>query len=383
MDFLLQAFQLQTRILFGADALTALGSEAQHFGKRVLVVSGKRALLANGILSKITELLTKAGFSVELFTEVEPEPSLETVNKGLAVARDCQADWVLGLGGGSAMDTAKAIAGLYHTAATIDEYFDGRIVEKAGIPLVTIPTIAGSGAEVTFNAVLTKGRIKKSIRETNFAARLTIVDPKLALDLPPEITAYSGMDALVQAIEAYTSKGASSLTDIYAFTAVEKIGNNLLKVYQNGNDLEARAEMAMGSLMAGIAFSNARLGAVHGLAHAVGVVTGKPHGLVCAMLLVPVMRFNLSVCYQKYAKIATTLGFYHPTGDPLDLAAGAIKTIMNLQRKLGITEHLNDFKLAEADYNWIVEDSLTSGSLKANPREANAQDLLNILHERF
>lgn len=379
----LQAFQLQTRIIFGIDALSALGSEAQSFGQTVCLVSGKRALTENGILQKVTERLNEAGFKVELFTEVEPEPSLETVSRGLVFARECKAEWVLGLGGGSAMDTAKAIAGLYHTSQTVSDYFEGLIVEKTGIPLVTLPTTSGSGAEVTLNAVLTKGRIKKSIRDLRFAARLTIVDPKLTVNLPPEITAYSGMDALVQAIEAYTSKGANSLTDIYAFAAIERIGANLLRAYQNGDDLEARSEMALGSLMAGIALSNARLGAVHGLAHAVGIATGKPHGLVCAMLLVPVMRFNLSICFEKYAKIATSLGMYHPTGDPLDLAAGTIKTIMNLERKLGITHHLSDFELSESDYAWIIEDSLTSGSLKANPREVTAQDLLNILHERF
>ncbi|HBE79733.1 MAG TPA: iron-containing alcohol dehydrogenase, partial [Firmicutes bacterium] len=247
----------------------------------------------------------------------------------------------------------------------------------------TIPTTAGSGAEVTFNAVLSdpSNHVKKSIRDPRLAADIAIVDPVLTLSLPPSITVNSGMDALVQAIEAFTSKGATPLTDVYAYSAIERIAANIIKVHQDEQDLAARTEMAMGSLMAGIALCNARLGAVHGLAHSIGIIGGKPHGLICAVLLVPVMRFNLAVSYAKYGEVAKALGLKILTGDAIDAAAAGMKFIMTLQRKVGIFEHISDLGISEADYPAIIAESLNSGSMKANPREVKAEDLMNILKE--
>jgi len=385
MPSAIQSFMLNTRIVFGMDAVRELPAVGKPFGTKVLVVTGRHSTVHNGVLARIESLLAEAGLTPFRFAEVEPEPSLGTLAKGLELARSEQVEWVLGLGGGSAMDTAKAIAALYRTGQGIGYYFDGGPIESPGLPIVTVPTTAGSGAEVTFNAVLSDAerQIKQSIRGPQLTPTVAVVDPGLTFSLPPEATAYSGLDALVQGIEAFTSRGASPLTDIYAWSAVERIGAHLLRAYQNGHDAEARSQMALGSLMAGVALSNARLGAVHGLAHPIGIRTGKPHGLVCAVLLVPVMRFNMAVSYEKYASIAKALG--HPVGgmDPIDAAAMGIKTLMGLEKKLGIPPHIRSLGLAEADLPAIVAESLPSGSLKANPREARPEDLLNILRENF
>lgn len=380
----IQRFQLWTKIVFGMETLRELPNEAKDFGKNVLIVTGKHSVIDNGVLQRVNILLRGSGFAPAFFSEVEPEPSLETVAKGLAMARSEEADWVIGLGGGSAMDAAKVIAGLYHCEQDVKYYFEGGLMEKAGIPLVTIPTTAGSGAEVTFNAVLSdqQSRVKQSIRDPKLAAKITIVDPQLTFSAPDSVTVYSGTDALVQGIEAYISKGANALTDIYALAAIERLGKNLLQVHQDSHNVTARIEMAMGSLMAGIALSVARLGAVHGLAHSVGVRTGKPHGLVCAVLLVPVMRFNLAVSHEKFAKIAGALGAKLPGGDSIDAGAFAIKNIMGLLRKLGIPGHIGSLGISEEDFPKIIEESLNSGSMKANPREVTAEDLMNILCER-
>ncbi|MCL6589088.1 MAG: iron-containing alcohol dehydrogenase [Firmicutes bacterium] len=380
-----QIFNLNTRIIFGAESLQELPVEGRALGGKVLVVTGKNAMRQTGKLQQIEILLRGSGFRVYVFEEVEPEPSLDTIRKGLELARSNEVDWVVGLGGGSAMDAAKVIAGLYSADQDVGYYFNGAPIGVPGLPLVTVPTTAGSGAEVTFNAVVSdlQQKVKKSIRDPLLTPRVAIVDPKLTLSLPYNTTVYSGMDALVQAIEAYTSRKASPLTDIYAYSAIERISSNILKVYNDGSNLQARTEMSLGSLMAGIALSNARLGAVHGLAHSIGIRTGKPHGLVCAVLLVPVMRFNMQVCYEKYATIASALGFNPGGGDPIDSAALAIKNIMSLERKLGIPTHISSIGVTEADFPAIVADSLPSGSLKANPREASAEDLMNILRENF
>lgn len=381
-----QRFSLETKIIFGIESLRELPTVGRAFGEKVLVVSGKNALVDNGVLQRVENLLGGAGISMFFYSAVEPEPSLDTVRQGLTIARVNRVNWVVGIGGGSAMDVAKVIAGLYTTSNDLEYYFNDGKIESPGIPLITIPTTAGSGAEVTFNAVLSDQHnlVKKSIRDTQLAAKITIVDPQLTFSMPESITVHSGIDALVQAIEAFTSKGASELTDIYAYSAVERIGANLLKVYQEGQNSLARTEMCMGSLSAGIALSNARLGAVHGLAHPIGIRTGKPHGLICGALLIPVMRFNLSVCYEKYALIAKALGLNIVAGgDPIDAAAAAIKAIMGLEKRVGLPTHIESLEIAEADYQPIIEEALTSGSLKANPREAKAEDLLNILKENF
>jgi alcohol dehydrogenase class IV len=380
----IQRFQIRTRIVFGMETLRELPNEAKDFGKNVLIVTGKHSMIENGVLQRVNILLRGSGFSPVFFSEVEPEPSIETIARGLAMARSEEADWVIGLGGGSAMDAAKVIAGLYHCEQDAQYYFDGGLVEKEGIPLVTIPTTAGSGAEVTFNAVLSDGRnrIKQSIRDPKLAAKIAIVDPQLTLSAPDLVTIYTGADALVQGIEAYVSKGANALTDIYALAAIERLGKNLLQVHQDSQNVTARIEMSMGSLMAGIALSVARLGAVHGLAHSIGVRTGKPHGLVCATLLVPVMRFNLAVSHEKFAKIAEVFGAKLPGGDSIDAGAFAIKNIMSLLRKLGLPVHIDSLGIAETDFPKIIEESINSGSMKANPRKVTTEDLLNILREK-
>jgi alcohol dehydrogenase class IV len=294
-------------------------------------------------------------------------------------------EWVAGLGGGSAIDAAKAIAGLIHEPHAVAHYFKGGAIEGSGLPLITIPTTAGSGAEVTINAVLSDpdNRLKQSIRDPRLAARVAIVDPELTLTLPPEATAYTGMDALVQAIEAFTSTGSGPFTDIYACGAIERIGANLLQAFQNGQDLPVRTAMLLGSLMAGVALTNARLGAVHGMAHSIGMRTGKPHGLVCAVLLVPVMRFNMPVSHAKYARIAQALGINTAGLDPIDAAAQGIKVIMELQRKLGLPCHIKDIGLAEHDFSAVAAESIPSGSLQANPRPAGESELVGILKEQF
>ncbi len=382
---IIQKFQLRTKIIFGMETLRELPNEAKDFNKNVLVVTGKHAAIDNGVLQRVNILLRGSGFAPVFFSEVEPEPSIDTVARGLAMARSEEADWVIGLGGGSAMDTAKVIAGLYHCTQDVPYYFNGGLIEKKGIPLIAIPTTAGSGAEVTFNAVLSdhQNKVKQSIRDPKLAAEIAIVDPQLTLSAPESVTVYSGADALVQAIEAYISKGANALTDIYALAAIELLSKNLPKVQQDSNDIDARVDMAMGSLMAGIALSVARLGAVHGLAHSIGIRTGKPHGLICAVLLVPVMRFNLAVSFEKFAKIAGVIGAKFTSGDSIDAGALAIKNIMNLHRKLGIPAHIDSLGISETDFPEIIKESLDSGSMKANPREATTEDLMNILYERI
>ena len=206
---LVQTFHLKTKIIFGIESLRELPIEGAAFGPKVMIVTGKSALIDNGVLQRVEILLRGSGFQTIPFTEVEPEPSLETVAKGLNIARENEIDWVIGIGGGSAMDVAKAIAGLIEADHELEYYFQGGPVLRPGVPLITIPTTAGSGAEVSFNAVLTdlKNRVKKSIRDPLLAATATIVDPQLTLSLPPSVTVNSGMDAQYRRLKPILPKG--------------------------------------------------------------------------------------------------------------------------------------------------------------------------------
>ncbi|HOJ77194.1 MAG TPA: iron-containing alcohol dehydrogenase [Bacillota bacterium] len=378
-------FNLATEIIFGLDSIQQLPKEGAKLGQRVLVVSGRNWIIKSGVLTQILNILKEAQFEVSVFSEIEPEPSLQTVARGLEVARSNGVNWVLGIGGGSAMDAAKAIAGLYNQSLPVEKYFYGAEITQPGIPVLTVPTTSGSGAEVTVNSVLsdTEKGVKQSIRSVYLTPKITIVDPKLTLSNSPQLTAYSGFDALVQAIESFTSNGATPFTDIYAYEAIKNIGNNLLTVYQDGSNLEARTAMSLGSLMAGIALTNARLGAVHGLAHSIGIRTKQPHGLVCAVLLVPVMRYNIAVCDRKYALMAQAFGHNIDGMDSLDAAAQGIKTIMAIQKKLGIPTRLSSLGVKEEDFQSIAEEGLLSGSTKANPRPVSLEVFLKILRENY
>ena len=216
------------------------------------------------------------------------------MNQGIKIARKKKSDVVIGLGGGSAMDAAKAIASLARQSGTIWEYHSGKKIEKEGLPFVAIPTTAWTGAEITNNSVLTdrKVSLKKSIRSPYMIARVALVDPDLTLFLPSQVTAYTGMDAFTQALESYVTRTSNPITDTLALQAIEIIFQNLPQAVANGKDAETRGKMALGSLLSAMAFSNSGLGAVHGLAHPIGARFGVPHGLACAILLPHVIGFN-------------------------------------------------------------------------------------------
>lgn len=376
-------FQLSTHIVFGPGSLQELGRNAGILGRRALLVTGQDFLEKSGILGRIHSLLRSQDIYTVLYNGIKPEPSLDMARKGMEIFRSENLDLVIGVGGGSVLDVAKAVAGLAGAPMLPEDYFQGRPLEGKGFPLITIPTTAGSGAEVTINSVLTHNGLKQSIRSPYLAASLALVDPELTLSLPPDITAYTGMDALTQAIEAYTSNSANALTDIYAQEAILQIMSNLPKVYLNGEDIQGRSIMSLASLMAGIALTNARLGAVHGLAHSIGALSHKPHGLICAVLLPYVMRFNLAAVYEKYASIIHKMDSSSRFEDPIDMAAKFIKQIMHLKKKLGIPEHLRELGIEKNHFAAIIKDSLPSGSLKANPRAAGESELFSILEESW
>lgn len=376
---------LPPRIKFGWGTLGSIGSEAKKLGNKALVVTGRSFLARTGILDRIKASLEEAGVEAVLFQEVEAEPSLETVERGRKLLAQEACDLVIGAGGGSSLDAAKAIAGLAREGGTVHDYFAGRAIEKPGLPWIAVPTTAGTGAEATKNSVLSdyKNKVKKSIRSDYWVSSLVIWDPELTVHKSPSLTAATGMDALTQAIESYTSRGANPFTDNLARQAVYLIGNSILTAYREGDNREARENMALGCLLAGIALANARLGVVHGMAHPVGIHYELAHGLVCGVLLPYAMEYNLEVVADKYADVAALMGLDTSGLDTKAAAQLAIDRVREINREMGIPAKLGEVGLREEDFAYIIEETMPSGSTKANPREVTPEGVEDILQRNL
>lgn len=374
-------FYLPTELVMGRGALSELGTRAARYGERAFLVCGARSARASGLLGRVVGLLTDAGLSVTVYDRVGGEADLATVEDGLGELGPTGATAVVGLGGGSAIDTAKAIAGLAGLPGTVWEYHEGRPIERGGLPFVAVPTTAGTGAEVTKNAVLIdpRTRIKYSIRDDRWFARVAIVDPEASAGMPPEVTAASGADALCQAIESYTSIAANPVTDALAEAAIALVGRGLERAYRAGDDLDAREDMAYGSLMAGMAMASARLGGVHGMAHPLGSHFDIPHGVVCGLLLPYTMDYNLEYAVDKYARVGRLMGDEGAHATREDAARAAVERVRALFQRIGVPERLSTFGVTEGDFDRIIEESLPSGSLKHNPRPLGWEDVRHIL----
>jgi alcohol dehydrogenase class IV len=285
-----------------------------------------------------------------------------------------EADSVIGIGGGSVLDVAKGAAALAGTGATAAEYFAGRPIPERGRPILALPTTSGTGSEVTWVCVLVDHatRRKASVRGPGMMPAAAIVDPELTVSCPPAVTAHSGMDAFVQAVESFTSRGANPMTDALSLEAALLAARWLETAVQEPGHREAREGMALASMMAGLALNTSRLGLVHGLAHPLGAVTSTAHGLLCGLLLPPVIRFNREAAGEKYARLAGALGIPHQS--PREAAEALAAWVEDLLRRLRIPLRLGEVGFDPADLDWVAQETMPSGSTKANPRPVTLDD---------
>ena len=362
------------KLLFPARTFTGHGiikcliSECAVFGVRGLVVHG-RSLKTNGILSRILQNSPEE-LSVKSWEYSGWEPTLNHLADLLAEARAYEAEWIAGVGGGSVMDLAKSCAGLFNAKGDLSSYHNGAPVEYKGIPFAAAPTTAGTGSEATTNAVLINSVTgqKKSIRDDAFLARLVLLDPELITYCPKQVIAYSGMDAFTQAVEAFTSRKAVWLSDEFALKGLALIASTLESVY-NGAAGEPPLHLLEGSYFAGLAFSIARLGIVHGLAHSLGVRCHLPHGLICALCLPHAIELNRDAIGNKYRRMSEVLG--------QDLLT---QTRIFLDR-LGIESLLKGKSLKDKD--GIIKEALASDSTAANPKKISSPDIEFLLKRLF
>jgi alcohol dehydrogenase class IV len=361
-------------VSFGYGCRGEIPSVAAEYGSKVCVVVGKRSLKASGMQNELLDAMREAGLQPVLFDDVEAEPLVTTVDavRQVLVAEDCEV--VMPVGGGSVLDVGKAAAALVDSELPTAEHLAGAEMPDDGLPIIAVPTTSGTGAEVTPNAVLRdpQAGVKASLRGEHLLPVAAIVDPQLTMSAPPEVTARSGLDALTQALEAYTSLGANPFTDALALQAVVRIGASLQMVYVDPKSWAGRESMALGSLLAGIALASARLGLVHGLAHPLGMQYHLPHGLACALLLPHVIEFNLPASGERYALCARAIGVGETAEDLL-------AWVRALLPQLGVETTLKDQGLCEADFDKIIPPALASGSTKHNPREVSEEDLAALL----
>lgn len=375
-------FATATRIVFGPGTARRLPELAAPFGRRVLVVTGAGVDRHAALL----DALTAAGLQLTRF-RIAGEPTTDEAAAGAELARACEAELVLGLGGGSVLDAGKAIAALARQPNGLLEYLEvigqGRPLDAPPLPFLAVPTTAGTGAEVTRNAVLASPshRLKASLRHASMLPALALVDPELAIACPPSVTAASGMDALTQCLEAFVSCRAQPLTDALCREGIRRAAGSLERAVADGRDLDARSDLALAALFSGLALANAGLGAVHGFAAPLGGRHRAPHGAVCAALLAPVWQANLAAV--RSAGDTSTLAKFREaavllTGDPAATPEQGTACLSGLTARLripGLAAH----GLQESDLAEVVRQAAAASSMKGNPVPLGPEVLQAIL----
>jgi len=361
-------------VYFGYGSLEKLSS-VEIKGNNCLIISGKNSMRNYGFIDRVIGILKKKNINSFCFNEVEPEVSVETVNIAFKIAKKNKADMVIGIGGGSAIDCAKAVAGMAAQDVTVDvrDYIDGgEVLKKESLFFIAIPSTAGTGSEVTKNAVLLypEKNNKLSLRSEKLIPKVVILDPDLTLTMDKNITAYSGLDALSHAVESYFSKGANDFTKILSEIAIKLIFKYLPLAYKDGKNKEARYYMLYASFVAGLSFANAGLGAVHGIGHTVGAVCGIPHGLINAVLLPYVIAFNAKYCPEKLKDMeeSTFKDF--------------IKELFILNKKLKIPQKISDiYPDIKSKVKTILSNISFSGSMTYNPVKITIKEVEKILQD--
>ncbi len=365
-------FKTSPIITSGTGAFNNCQQAIAEIGNRAFIVTGEKAMQEQGFIARLELMLNQEGIETKVFPGIKSEDEFTIVDQTRTSALDFKANIIIGIGGGSVLDVAKATAGLIKESASTNQFLhEKEKISGNGIPFVAIPSTFGSGSEVTSNAVLSDSvkKIKKSIRHNSFFANLVIVDSDLGKNAPEKIKAESGLDALSQGIESFLSTNSSPITESLSFGAVALIASSIEDFVFSNNNEEAAKNCATGSLMAGMALANSQLGLVHGIAHPLGIRTGIGHGKICGILLPYVLLYNKNFAPQQY-----------------DLLSGIVSNDISffckaMLKKLGLPKDLSEITLTNNDIEEIAEETLLSGNTRANPRKVYKEDIAIILRE--
>ncbi len=388
-----EGFQTKTHIAFSPNkVIFGLGASANAAaevsclrGGKVLVVSDP-GVIAAGLLESVERSLEEDGIAYEIYDRVEPEPPSGVIDEGAAVFKSAGCDVIVGVGGGSSLDVAKGISILTANPGRILDYIGIDTVPRKGAPMILVPTTAGTGSEVTRVLVMTdEEQNRKSVVFTPFALPDTaIVDPLLTLSMPSVVTADTGVDALVHAVEAYVSMNATVFSDLWAEEAIRLIGTYLPIACAKGSNRDARYYMSLAATLAGLAFTSGGLGAVHALAYPLGTEYHMTHGRTNAMMLPHVMNFNLPGNPGKYARIAELLGQDTAGLSALEAAPLAVKAVTDLEDAINVSWLLQDYDIDPADIDLLVSGAMQQARLFVpNPRDLDEDDVRSIYREAF
>ncbi len=378
MDQKIHSIISPNRILFGIGASREIGKEAKVLGGTKALIVTDPGVVKSGLVSSLRMNVEEAGLKVFLFDRVEPEPSASLVDESVQLAKENGVDVVIGIGGGSSLDIAKGASLLASNPGNVLDYCGLDLIPKKGLPKILVPTTAGTASEVTRVFVLTdkKDNMKKVVFSNYAIADLALVDPMLTIPMPSKVTADTGMDALVHAIETYVSVNATPFSDPLASKAIELIAKYLPMAFAKGENIEARYYMSLGSLLAGMAFASGGLGAVHALAYPLGTEYHLPHGRSNAIMLPHVMEFNSIGNRSRYAAIAEMMGKREGT---IDLRAGvakAVEAVTQLLDDVQIPYHLKDYGIPREAIPRLVEGGMRQARLFVpNPRDLREKDV--------
>ena len=366
----------------GKGAIQDIATEVKTRGFKKAFVCSDPDLIKFGVTKKVTDVLDNAGFAYEIYSNIKPNPTIENVQTGVKAFKDSGADYIIAIGGGSSMDTSKAIGIIINNP----EFEDVRSLEgvaptkKPCVPIIAVPTTAGTAAEVTINYVITDVEKKRKFVcvDTHDIPVVAIVDPDMMSSMPKGLTASTGMDALTHAIEGYITKGAWEMTDMFHLKAIEIISKNLRGAVENTP--EGREGMALGQYIAGMGFSNVGLGIVHSMAHALGAVYDTPHGVANAILLPTVMAYNADATGNKYKYIAKVMGVEGTENmTQEEYRKAAVDAVRQLSIDVGIPADLKDI-VKEEDVQFLAESAVADACAPGNPKDASLEDIIALYH---
>ncbi len=377
----LATLRIPSEVIFGSGCAETVGEQARKLGaKRALVISDQGIQKA-GLVDQIESWLNKADISSRSYVDVEAEPSTDSVVPCLDCARQAECDIIVGLGGGSVLDTTKAVAMLLKNPGEVEDYLGNDLVQRRSVPTILLPTTAGTGSEITRNALfyVPSRRAKEAVVSLLIVTPVAMVDPVLTLSVPPSVTAATGMDALCHAVESYTGLNATPLSEPFALEAVRLISANLREAVINGQSVMAREGMALGSLYAAISLANSGTNAVHALAYPLQGLNRITHGIANSLLLPYVMEFNLLGDLEKFAKVAEMMG--QPIGhlSLRDAAGESARACRQLSQDVGIPQHMSDVSISAEQIGEFVDGALkVTRLLKNNPRPIGAEGIKKI-----
>jgi len=382
---MVKRFILNEVSYFGPGARKELPGVVARLGfKKALVVTDK-GLMKFGVAKMVLDVMDEAGISYDIFDDVKPNPTVTNVKNGIEACKQAQADFIVAIGGGSSMDTAKGIGIVVNNPEFSDIVSLEGVADtkKKSLPIIALPTTAGTAAETTINyVIIDESRQAKMVCvDPNDIPAVAIIDAELMYSLPKSLTAATGMDAMTHAIEGLITKAAWEMSDMFELKAIEMIYKYLPIAVNDPMNPEGRNGMAVAQYIAGMAFSNVGLGVDHGMAHPLSALFDVPHGVACAMLLPTVMRFNAPACLDKYVEIAKAVGVYQPEMSSVQAADAACKAIEDLSALVGTNKRLTDLGITESDISALAEQAINDVCTSGNPREVTKEIIVQLYHE--